>query len=304
MMGAQSSGTMMRNDEIEVGTDGLMSGKRPLIAPSTADRMAAAHNAIASYNWFPTSEDPNQNVRSLKDTIIDNLIWLYNLTPEKIRERAKLWYKGANRITKDWSKVYSYNVRQVAGVLAVLSPQKDWFMNTSLGERVINIYSLRQNETWSPAMTAWVNSYVGASRDPETRVKREAVQTATKGLEGQKLSQMNLENAAYFIRIFDETYNSRKYRVITPEGKFGDYVTVNEEVGAEEDETGGQGDVAWGTYDSIKKAISILRNGSHENISEQLGDEHKVRNFYNNIVDPDSATGSVTIDTHAVAAII
>jgi hypothetical protein len=269
---------------------------------SVPSHMASAHNAISAYNWFPVSEDPNATVRAMKDTIVDNLVWLYNLTPENIRNRAKLWYNGANRIAKDWSKAYGYTTRQMAGVLAVLSPQKDWFMNTSLGERVVHVYTQRQNDKWSSDMTAWAESYVKASRDIDTRDKRQVILDAAKRLEGTKLKDMNLEDMAYFVRVFDETYHSRKYRVITPEGMFGDYVTVNEEVGEDQDEAGGQGDVAWGTYDSIKKAISILQDGSQENISEQLGDEHKVRNFNNNIVDPDSASGSVTIDTHAVAA--
>jgi hypothetical protein len=33
-----------------------------------------------------------------------------------------------------------------------------------------------------------------------------------------------------------------------------------------------------------------------------MGERHKVRNFYNNIYDPNSPYGDVTIDTHAVAA--
>ena len=33
-----------------------------------------------------------------------------------------------------------------------------------------------------------------------------------------------------------------------------------------------------------------------------MGAMHKVRNFYNNILLPDSPNGHVTIDTHAVAA--
>ena len=52
----------------------------------------------------------------------------------------------------------------------------------------------------------------------------------------------------------------------------------------------------------IGKALSILEDGSHENISGQLGEAHKVRNFYNNILDPNNPAGHVTIDTHAVAA--
>ena len=33
-----------------------------------------------------------------------------------------------------------------------------------------------------------------------------------------------------------------------------------------------------------------------------MGERHKVRNFYNNIYDPNNSNGDVTIDTHAVAA--
>ena len=33
-----------------------------------------------------------------------------------------------------------------------------------------------------------------------------------------------------------------------------------------------------------------------------MGGEHKVRNFYNNLVDPDGEDGDVTIDSHALAA--
>lgn len=58
----------------------------------------------------------------------------------------------------------------------------------------------------------------------------------------------------------------------------------------------------WGSIGEITKAVSILQDGSLRNISEQLGTEHKVRNFYNNIVAPNSPLGDVTIDTHAVAA--
>ena len=33
-----------------------------------------------------------------------------------------------------------------------------------------------------------------------------------------------------------------------------------------------------------------------------MGNAHKVRNFYNNIVDPNGTMGDVTIDTHAIGA--
>ena len=48
---------------------------------------------------------------------------------------------------------------------------------------------------------------------------------------------------------------------------------------------------AWGSSDETAKALSILDDGSLENISESLGNYHKVRNFYNNIVSPHSLKG-------------
>jgi len=52
---------------------------------------------------------------------------------------------------------------------------------------------------------------------------------------------------------------------------------------------------------NIGGAISIYRDGSLNNISRELGEGHKIRSFYNNIVSP-HAGSDVTIDTHAMAA--
>ena len=59
--------------------------------------------------------------------------------------------------------------------------------------------------------------------------------------------------------------------------------------------------VGWGTYQFIENAISVMQDGSIENISKRVGDEHKVRSFFNNISNPWNPN-AVTIDTHAVAA--
>jgi hypothetical protein len=97
-----------------------------------------------------------------------------------------------------------------------------------------------------------------------------------------------------WVRAYDEAHNVRNYRLVTPEGALGDWA-LNQD-GAT------RGKVAWGSLREIAKAVSVIENGALDNISAQLGEQHKVRNFYNNIVDPAGAHGSVTIDTHAVAA--
>ena len=52
----------------------------------------------------------------------------------------------------------------------------------------------------------------------------------------------------------------------------------------------------------IASAINILENPTLENISQQVGEAHKVRSFYNAIIDPDTNHNDVVVDTHAVAA--
>ena len=42
----------------------------------------------------------------------------------------------------------------------------------------------------------------------------------------------------------------------------------------------------WGSINEIEKAVRIMKDGSLKNISDNLGNEHKVRNFYNNIAAP------------------
>jgi len=58
----------------------------------------------------------------------------------------------------------------------------------------------------------------------------------------------------------------------------------------------------WGSLNEIGKAIVILEDPRIDTISMNLGQQHKVRNFYSNIYAPNDPAGPVTIDTHAVAA--
>ena len=260
-------------------------------------------DAISQYNAFPVSDDPDETLRNMHKTIVDNLVWLYDWIPANIRARAKLWYDGANLIANDMSNKYGYTTQQTAGVYAVLSPQKDWFMNVSLGERVIDIFKERQNESATLAMKAWVESYVKASKTKAERQKRIEFSQKFYRLRNNQLKNMSNKEAAVFVRVFDETYNPRQYRIITPEGGFLGFVENNETDESDtESDAVKDGHVAWGSLVTIEKAISVLRDGSKENISEQLGDMHKVRNFFNNILVPGSKAGHVTIDTHAVAA--
>lgn len=269
---------------------------------SEVDQMA---NRVQTNDKNVTPEDltiADSIFGDLKKKIVDNLLWLHDQFPADIRDRARRWYDGANRLAQQMAKNYNISLEQASAVFAVLSPQKDWYMNVSLGERVTDIFTNQQNTIADEAMTKRVvklakslknttNMNPKAFRASKKKAVVKAIAFASET--GKTLSQIEApEFKAMFIRSFDEMNNPRSYSIITPEGrKEGSYQS-----------SAGDGGVAWGAYPTIIKAINILTDGSKENISNQLGEEHKVRNFYNNIANPNSKAGEVTIDTHATAA--
>ena len=68
------------------------------------------------------------------------MLWLHDQVPAESRERSKVWYVGARNITERLASAYNLPDQSVAAVMAALSPQKDWYQNASLGERLIDIH--------------------------------------------------------------------------------------------------------------------------------------------------------------------
>jgi len=259
------------------------------------DYRRATIKAIKSYGFIPKDVQNKDAIPVFKNNIVDNLLFLYNLVPENIRKRSKLWYDGANKISEEMAAKYGLSLRQVSAIMAAMSPQKDWFQNVSMGERAIDILTQQGNRSWSPEMLQYAESYVKETKDRAEREKRQDDFEKIKKVaaKGTVLNDMDIKSAAAFIRAYDEAFHSRQYKIVTPEGGFGDLVRNND---------GTPSTMMWSTYGPIEKAVSIFRDGSRDNVSEQLGFEHKIRSFYNNIAAPGSDLEHVTIDTHAVAA--
>lgn len=251
--------------------------------------------AISEYGFIPKNTASEDVIDVFKKNIINNLIFLHNKVPKEIRERSKLWYDGANLIAEQMADQYDMSLRQVAGIMAAMSPQKDWFQNVSMAERAIDILTNEGDSVWTPEMLQYADSYVNETDDRKEREKRQEHREKIQKIadRGVALKNMNAKDAAAFVRAFDEAFNSRQYRIVTPEGGFGDLVRNDD---------GTPSTMMWSTYGPIEKTVNIFRDGSRANVSEQLGFEHKIRSFYNNIAAPNSDIGHVTIDTHAVAA--
>ena len=260
-------------------------------------------DAIKSYGFIPVNTKDEDVIKVFKDNIVNNLLHLYKRVPKDVRERSKLWYDGANKIASELADRYDMEDTQVAGILAAMSPQKDWFQNVSMAERAIDILTNYGDSTWTPKMLQYAESYINEAEDRADREGRQIFfdKRIKKMNDNQvKLKDMGIKEAAAFVRAYDEAFHDRKYNIVTPEGGFGGTVmnkNPDPDTGLFKPAT-----MMWSTYSPIEKTVSIFREPTRKNISEKLGEEHKIRSFYNNIIAPNSPIGHVTIDTHAVAA--
>ena len=235
-------------------------------------------------------------------SVADNLVWLHDQFDENLRLISRRWYDGANKIAQDFSQKFGVSVEQASAVIASLSPQMDWYKNVSLAERVLDIVKNKRDFIFDDKMAAKYvliagNVQKGKNETKEAMLVRKAklIEQAKKDVEilkGNRLDAMP-EFFPKALRAYDEVYNDKSYDILSPNA---------EVIGKAKTKKGNNAKIGWQGYATIAKAISIAEDGSPENISRQLGEMHKVRNFNNNIVDPNSDKGDVTIDTHAVAA--
>lgn len=247
---------------------------------------AFKHNMelVKKYPGFSTrSRNPDKIAEEFLEFTTNNLLWLFDSVPPETRERSKLWYDGARAMSERLAEDHGIPVQSVAAVMAALSPQKDWYQNASLGERVIDIH---MHFTQGNAVAFLPDNKMKATArrifpQDKDKAQRLLVMRSTYS----DLTEAN--DKAMWLRIYDETYNPRGFRVLSPEGEFVGEAT---------------GKVAWGSKAEITKAVRALEDPSLENLTAIMGAKHKVRNFYNNILAPNAPDGDVTIDTHAVAA--
>lgn len=218
--------------------------------------------------------------KKAKDIVKSNLLSVYNSVSPRIRQISKLWYDGANLIAQDMANSYELTNEQAAAIIATQSPQMPWFDNLHLADVIMNLMHSESNSIFTKELFDY---YVSKSEGYAEQKKY--IPTLSKAI-GTPLSKLSDLDAAIFIRAYYDTKLSRKAPIRIPTG-----TAISEDQ---------KGDSSFSGYSVIAKGISIFRDGSIENISNQLGEANKVRNFYMNIVDP-SDKRAVTIDTHAMA---
>ena len=249
-----------------------------------------------------TGTTPEERAQSIVNQMARNLLSLYSLIPERIRARTILWYDGANTISRSWTERYRVSAdtlgawdkfktlepHHVAGVIAVYSPQMAWQTNLSLAERTLDILAFRRNFLWSEKMSAWADEYA--------KTEDSKFVDALEKIRGVALKDVDAKDywaQAIWVRAFDEAHHDKGHRDVSPEGRVLDMLKTAKNADAS---------VHWGPFSTIAKAIRIATEQSIDSVHEGIGNAHKVRSFYNNIVEPNHELPFFTSDTHQVAA--
>ena len=272
----------------------------PRFARQWADLSEAKKNsryferAVAAMKTIPGVKGAVGRVRNVGkaseqiiDFLADNLVWLYDKMPAAERDRAKMWYDGGNKTARVWAQRYGLRLRQVAAVIAIFSPQNGWFNNMTNAERLFDIYFGARREKPTPEMQTTLKTLC----ESDKKVSFDEI----KGKSLEELIQADqMRGAALWVRAYDAVTNSSAYNVLTPEGGVGGRATV----------PGKKGTPAKAFFfnpQSIADALSVIVDGSVDNVYDKIGTQFKVRDFYNNLYDPSNAKAA-TIDTHAVGA--
>jgi hypothetical protein len=249
-------------------------------------------NLLKDHDGYPNlrpeeteGKTPEQIERAAINHAKANLRFLYENAPEEVRRQGPLWYEGAHNMAVAAAKKWKIPLQSAAGVYAALSPQKLWDQNVKLGDKVMSIYNEQQHTAWSPEMTATAR-----------RIWKEKDRALLDRIGGKTLAELQLPaEKAMWIRTYDEAHDPEQhFERLAPDGTvLGTWVNLD----------GKPAKNAWQNTGAIANAIIALESGGNrERLSQAMGARHKVRSFYNNILDPHSANHDVTMDTHAVGA--
>ena len=244
------------------------------------------------------SDDVAETRANVTEQMTGNIVSLYDMSDRLgIAGESKQWYKGANRIALGLSSRFGVQDTKAAGVLAALSPQKNWFENVALAERLIKHHTeLGPNAPWSQAMDDITTTVPPARKKQGTTSFQDPPKNAKilESVKGKTWGELETpEQKGMWLRAYDEAHFGRQFREVSPEGDILGYSTTNDGTPALASHQG---------FSTLAKVVRILEgDGTLNSISPELGKEHKVRNFFNNILNPDSPK-DVTVDTHQIAA--
>lgn len=235
-----------------------------------------------------SNSKPERVMDEFMNLTTSNMQRAFDEMPSAMRDASKEWYEGANKIRGGLASHYNLPKEAVSGVIAALSPQNPWDNNLSAAERMIDTHKKHQSTKYTPEMEA---QYKERSKKGPSAWDKDGL---IDQIRGKKLSELETpKQKAAWIRLFDEAHNPQDYEVWSPTGS---------RAGVAKTAKGADAKFSWGSFNEMAAAVNILDDPTIETISKNVGSQHKVRNFYNNIENPNADLPFYTSDTHNVSA--
>lgn len=250
--------------------------------------------------------NPDTVIKKYVDHFAGNLTDLYNAVPDSIKKAAGQWYETAHYSAKRMADDYGISHEQATAVIASLSPQNFWDNNVGLADRFIKHWTEAKGHMWDPKMDEATDKIQAIQNKKITKEEATPGKVASKvflnilgDIRGKSYPELAQHAAAegidtnglrrlqsQWLRIYDEAHGNPRTPLYSPDGSLRG-TTARTHV----------------PYDVEAKTLELLEGGNDtQHIHAVMGNGQKIRNFYNNIINPWSDNGHVTIDTHAVGA--
>jgi hypothetical protein len=259
---------------------------------------------LSKYDNEGLNHEGKTSADILNDTVdhyAGNLSALWDAIPDSIKRNAQKWYEASHGLTGEISRKTGVPHEKVAGVVSVFSPKNEWNNNLGNADRFIQRFQDSRGHAWTDAMDDKLTELRNMKRagiPQSSEFKRaldfirgktyDEIQASPKyaASEPEKAAAALQAGKALWLRLVDEVEGSDQTPTYSPDGTVRGSQFHN-----------------WGSLGPMIKALQILEgDGSPASIGEAIGNGHKTRNFYNNIINPWSEDGHLTVDTHAVRA--
>lgn len=265
-------------------------------------------NGTLVTNWQDASLDPGyvqrtfnlarnvvpglRNVDNVNDMISilgDNAIYQYENAPDNMKQVFAIWFQGANHIANVLANRNNKSLEQMAAILSVMSVRTSWYENVAKAELLTDILANHSGEKWTDEMT---------KKAHEINEKYPKKFTPSDLARLKSRSYIDLDNdldRSLWLSAYVNAMGDKYFKVILPDGRIGNYV-LNKD--------GQRRHITSILPQDIQKVVSIWRDGSLANIRANLGQLHKLRNFYNNLVNPLHDALSYTSDVQAASGMV
>lgn len=207
-------------------------------------------------------------IEAAKSFIANNQEELIRRSPDELIERAPSWYYGGRRIIDRFSDRWGIPEESVGGMFARLSPSTEWNQNVEMARRIGD--TLHEDPLVDMAIRdAIANSGSALAKDAPR----------LDPFIGSRLSDIpDREAAAIAAFGHDRMTRPRSYNELSPEGNELELALTGK---GEPQKLGTQ------SLYNMGGAVGAYRAGGNvPEISDILGQVHKIRNFYNDLIAP------------------